>query len=204
MVASYIVYLRRCDLPQRNNSQAAQMNSCSVRPIDLWSDTNWFAIHTKPRRDNFAATNVSSLGLETLLPRVKVHHFIRRATRTIIKPLFPGYFFARFCPQHSLELVKCARGVLRVISSGRFPIPVGDEVVREIQDRVEEDGLIQIRLQDLKPGDLVSIQEGPFEGLMGRVEREADDARRVTILLETLFNAARVLIEKRWLSAVSA
>jgi transcriptional antiterminator RfaH len=179
------------------------MNSSTLKPIDLWREHNWFAIHTKPRRENFAATNVLSLGVETLLPRVKVYHLLHGATRTITKPLFPSYFFARFSPQHSLELVRRARGVLRVISSGRFPIPVDDEAVHEIRDRVEGDGLIRIHPEDLKPGDCVSIQEGPFQGLMGRVERESDDRKRVTILLETLLNA-RVLIERRWLRAAVA
>jgi transcriptional antiterminator RfaH len=117
--------------------------------------------------------------------------------------LFPGYFFARFCPRDSLELVERARGVLRVVSSGRFPIPVEDDVVRQIQERIEEDGFITLHQRPLKPGETVSIQGGPFEGLLGRVERESDDRSRVAILLETLLRA-RVLIEKRWLESVAA
>ena len=113
------------------------------------------------------------------------------------KPLFRGYFFARFCPEASLERVKCSRGVLRVVSSGRIPIPVGDAVIREIQDRVEADGFITIRRPALMAGDLVSIEDGPLQGMMGRVERELDDQNRVAILLETLWNA-RLLIEERY------
>jgi transcriptional antiterminator RfaH len=152
----------------------------ALRALDIWGHSHWFAIHAKTRRENFAVTNLMA-----------------------VRPLFPGYFFARFCPRDSLELVECARGVLRVISSGRFPIPVEDEVVREIQDRIEEDGLITVRQRALKPGEPVSIQGGPFEGLMGRVERELDDGKRVAILLETLLRA-RVLIEKRWLESEAA
>jgi transcriptional antiterminator RfaH len=174
-----------------------------VKPTDLWKDFHWFAVHAKPRRENFAAINISALGIRILLPRVKVERLVNAAAKQGTKPLFPGYFFARFSPERSFESVKCSRGVLRVLSSGRLPIPVHDEVVQEIQDRVQEDGLIRISPRNLEPGTRISIQSGPFEGMMGRIERELDDRKRVAILLETILNA-RVLIERRWVEAVSA
>jgi transcriptional antiterminator RfaH len=170
------------------------------KPLDVWRQTNWFAIHAKPRREGFASTGLSAVNIEILFPRVRVERLIRGAAQQGTKPLFPGYFFARFCPESSFELVKAARGVLRVVSSGRMPIPVHDKIVREIRDRIQEDGLIQIRPQALAPGIRVTIQSGPFEGMMGRVERELDDRKRVAIFLETLFHA-RVLIERRWIEA---
>jgi transcriptional antiterminator RfaH len=173
------------------------------RTLDIWGQSHWFAIHAKTRRENFAVTNLSALNVKVLFPQLKVGRLVRGVALMAVKPLFPGYFFARFCARDSLELVARARGVLRVISSGRFPIPVEDEVVREIQDRIEEDGLITVRQRPLKPGEAVSIAGGPFEGLMGRVERELDDGKRVAILLETLLHA-RVLIEKRWLELEAA
>ena len=174
-----------------------------VKSNDLWRGTHWFAIHAKPRRENFAAISVRAVGIGILLPRVKVERLVGGAAQEGTKPLFPGYFFARFCPEDSFESVKGARGVLQVVSAGRIPIPVGDLVVREIQDRIQKDGLIRIRSQHLDPGTRVSIQGGPFEGMMGRVERELDDRKRVAIFLETLLNA-RVLIERRWIEAQAA
>jgi transcriptional antiterminator RfaH len=170
---------------------------------NLWRDLNWFALRAKPRRETFAVTNVSTLGVETLLPRVKVERLVGGAARMTAKPLFSGYFFARFCPEHAFESVKHSRGVLQVVSSGRIPIPVPDNVVREIQDRVQEDGFIKIRPQNFAPGTRVAIQSGPFEGMMGRVERELDDRKRVAIFLETLLNA-RVLIQRQWIEAEAA
>jgi transcriptional antiterminator RfaH len=188
-----------------DNERNPAMSSSGViaKCSKLWTDTNWFALHTKPRREDFAAKSVSALGLESFLPRLKVERLVHGATRTVIKPLFLGYFFARFRPEDSIESVKSSRGVLHVVSSGRFPIPVEDKIVCDIRNRAESDGLIRIRLQGVKPGDRVSIQHGPFQGLIGRVERELDDGRRVTILLETLLNA-RVLIKRQWLDAAAA
>jgi transcriptional antiterminator RfaH len=170
---------------------------------DVWRDINWFAVRTKPRRENFAVTNVSKLGIQPFLPLFKAERLVRGTAQTFMKPLFPGYFFARFCPENSFESVKTTHGVLQVVSSGQVPIPVRDEIVQEIQGRIQEDGLICIRPQVLAQGTLVKIQSGPFEGMMGRVERELDDRKRVAIFLETLFNA-RVLIERRWIAAEAA
>jgi transcriptional antiterminator RfaH len=170
---------------------------------DLWRDVHWFAIHAKPLREGFAATNISALGIRVLLPQIRVDRLVRGAARVAVKALFPSYLFARFCPEESLESIECTRGVLKVVSSGRFPIPVPDNVVDGIQERIQEDGFIRIRSQSLAPGTRVSIQGGPFEGMLGRVERELDDQKRVAILLETLLHA-RVLIEKRWIEAEAA
>jgi transcriptional antiterminator RfaH len=181
------------------------MSSCHPDPksCDPWRNVSWFAIQVKPRRETFAAKNIEKLGIEVLLPRIRFERWVRGSAQPATKPLFPGYFFSRFSPEASFESVKVTRGVLRVVNSGRIPIPVPEEVIREIQDRIEEDGLIQIRPRILAPGTLVTIQSGPFEGMMGRVERELDDHKRVAIFLETLFNA-RVLIERRWIEAEAA
>jgi transcriptional antiterminator RfaH len=186
--------MTNANLPQPNRQD---------KIVDLWGAIHWFAIHTKMRREDFAATNVHGLGIEIFLPRLRVEHTASSNGRTTVKALFPGYFFARFSPATSLESVEYSRGVLRVVSSGRFPVPVNAGIIKEIRDRAEEDGLIRIPRRSLKPGDRVSIQDGPFEGLAGRVERELDDGKRVTILLETLLRA-RVQIEKRWLEAEAA
>jgi transcriptional antiterminator RfaH len=182
------------------------MSGCSnahAKFPDPWRDLSWFAIQAKPRRESFAAKNIEKAGLEALLPRIRFERLTRGVARSGIKPLFPGYFFARFSSEASCESVKATRGVLRVVSSGRIPIPVDDDIIREIQGRIQEDGLIRIRPRVLAPGTLVTIQRGPFEGMMGRVERELDDRKRVAIFLETLFQA-RVLIERRWIEAEAA
>lgn len=170
---------------------------------DLWQKTSWFVIQTKPHQENVAAARVAKLVLEVFLPRIKGEKSVRCGVGMETKPLFPCYFFTRFCPLVAIEAVRYTHGVLRVVSSGQFPIPVENAVVREIQDRVEDDGLIRIHPRGLKPGGRVSIQYGPFEGMMGRVERELDDGKRVTILLETLM-CARVEIETELVEAEAA
>ena len=172
--------------------------------IDIWNQTNWHAIQTKPSRENFAAANVGALGVEFLLPKAMKERWVHGCLQTIVTPLFSGYLFARFCPARSLDSVRCARGVLRVLSSGLYPIPVEEDVIAQIQMRAEVDGCIRLLpTLSLQPGTLVTIENGPFQGLIGSVEREWDDGKRVMLLLEAMHHA-RVLVDRRCLSVASS
>jgi transcription antitermination factor NusG len=161
-------------------------------------EAGWFVVHAKARREKFAASKVQGLGTEVFFPELAVPARESRIIKGGSRPLFPGYFFARFCPQDFLGAVECCPGVIHVIKSGRVPIPVEDEIIREIQDRIDGDGLIHVAHQQLRIGDRVSIQNGPLEGLLGRVVGEVDDQARVAVLLEAMWQA-RVVIERGWL-----
>jgi transcriptional antiterminator RfaH len=171
--------------------------------VDFWQKTSWFAVETRTHRESLAARRIAKLDLEVFLPRMKKEQWVCGVVRSVTKALFPGYFFARFRPSEYLDAVRHSSGVSRVVGSERFPIPVDDEVIGAIQDRVEEDGLVRIEPEAFTPGTQVTIRNGPFEGLIGTVLREADDRKRVAILLETLLGA-RMLIERRWLEAAAA
>ncbi len=49
----------------------------------------------------------------------------------------------------------------------------------------------------------LTIENGPFQGLIGSVEREWDDGKRVMLLLEAMQHA-RVLVDRRCLSVASS
>ena len=118
----------------------------------------------------------------------------------ISQPLFPGYLFARFVPLLSLDLVRFGYGVLRIVGTGRSPIPVAPAIIDCIHEHVGTDGCVELKSARLKPGDTVEIEHGPLQGFMGKVEHEHDDGQRVTILLEAI-HAARLVIEKHLLTA---
>ena len=172
-----------------------------VTQTRIWNETNWFAIQTKPYQENLAAIKVAKLDIEVFLPRLKRPKLVCGASRIVVQPLFQGYFFARLVPSVFLDAVRFSYGVLRVVGTRQFPVPVDPSIISDIQDRVQPDGLLRIEPSCLKVGDTVRVEQGPFGGFMGKVEREADDGRRVTILLEAI-QSARLLVESHWLVAV--
>jgi transcription antitermination factor NusG len=174
--------------------RSSQLN-CDAFSI---SEAGWFVVHAKARRERFAVSKVQGLGAEVFFPELAVRSREARIVKEASKPLFPGYFFARFCPRDLLGAVECCPGVIHVIKSGRVPIPVEDDTILEIQARADSDGLIHVSHQHLRIGDRVSIEDGPLQGLLGRVVAEIDDQARVAVLLEAMWQA-RVLVERRWL-----
>jgi transcriptional antiterminator RfaH len=173
----------------------------SIHP-DPWQETSWFAVQTKAHQESLAARRLAKLALEVFFPQILEERPVNGGIRRVAKALFSGYFFSRFCPRESLDEVRYAPGVLRVLGSGRFPAVVEPEIISSIQRRLHRDGFIRLEARSFRPGDKVTIEQGPFQGWMGEVQGEQDGGKRVTILLEAI-QQARLSIEKRWLSATA-
>jgi hypothetical protein len=69
-------------------------------------------------------------------------------------------------------------------------------------NRPQKSGFIRLKTKPLFGGQEVMIEQGPFAGLMGKVEQEWHDGKRVAILLEAI-GKARVLIDKRRLAVAA-
>jgi transcription antitermination factor NusG len=171
--------------------------------LDFWQKANWFAIQSKSRQEHLAARRVAELNLEVFLPQFREEQSAHDGIRSVSKALFSGYFFTQFCPLESFEAVRFTHGVLRVVGSNRFPIPVAPEIISGIRKQIQTDGFIRLERRGFQPGDKVTIERGPFQGWMGEVQREQDEGKRVMILLEEI-QQARLSVEKGWLSATAS
>ena len=58
--------------------------------MDFLTETNWFAIQTKPHCERLAAAGVARLDLEVFLPRVNQEQIICGTRHRVVKPLFRG------------------------------------------------------------------------------------------------------------------
>jgi transcription antitermination factor NusG len=134
--------------------------------------------------------------VEVFLPRIRQEETLFGKTRMVTKSLFPNYLFARFCPLINYDAIRYAEGIVRIVGPGSSPIPIAAEIIATIRSRLEVDGYIRLRQEPFQPGDKVKIEEGPFAGWMGLVEREWNDGRRVLILLQTI-QQARLLVDRQ-------
>lgn len=157
----------------------------------------WYAIHTHPKQEDRAESNLHAWQVETFAPRYRQRRFNQYTNHPslVIKPLFPRYIFARFVAGELLHKVRFTRGVHSVVSFGKEPIPVDDELIAIIQARRSEDGFIRIG-DELKAGDQVMIKAGHFKGFTGIFERRMKDADRVMIMLQTVGYQPHVVVEK--------
>lgn len=96
---------------------------------------NWFALNVRSRHEKVVAQLLALKGFETFLPVYARRHQYGRRARQFDLPLFPGYLFCRF-DFSSCLFIATTPGVLRVVGSGRYPIPVACREIESIQTAV--------------------------------------------------------------------
>src|SRR6266567_4476531 len=128
--------------------------------MDVWLDMNWFAVNTKPHREDTAAMNIGRLGVDVLLPKISCTRSVLGSQRTINAPLFPCYLFARFSPRDYLHSIRYARGVRKVVSAGDVPVPVDSAIISSIRSRMDALGCVDLAPRRFDVGEEVFIQEG--------------------------------------------
>jgi transcription antitermination factor NusG len=165
------------------------MDDAAVQPTVAVSalEPAWYAVQTKPRREervlNWLRTRA---GLPIFLPRVETLR--RRGARrvVVVEPLFPSYVFVRMTLEpSSWSAVKWAPGVRRILGTDDVPIPVPAEAMRLLRDRCGDSEIVRWEPR-LRPGERVRVARGPFEGLVGILERPATRGHRVRVLLQLL------------------
>lgn len=169
--------------------------------MDILLDINWFAVNTKPNREDTAAMNIRRLGLDVLLPKISCTRTVLGSQRSIHVPLFPCYLFARFSPRDYLHSIRYARGVRKVVSAGDVPLPVDLGIISSIHSRMDAIGCVDLAPRRFDLGEKVFIRDGFLQGLTGIVERDLSGQKRVVILLQSIEYQARIFVEKRFLSA---
>ena len=145
----------------------------------------WYAVYTKPKKEDSVAFSLQNIGLEVLNPKIKFRKFKRNKLTDVIEPLFPCYLFANFDKDKYAHLITYTRGVRYVVGK-KNPLVVQDEVVNVIKDGIEDNNLIVIKPSTFKNGDKVLIKDGPFKDFCGIFEKEIKGHERVMILLETI------------------
>ena len=164
----------------------------------------WYVVHTHLKQEERTSSNLQTLQLETLSPRLRVdryNQFTGQLTQ-FVKPLFPGYIFARFKFNKYYHRIRFTRGVHSHVLFNNTPTPVDDEIIELIRSRMGSDVVVK-SAEELKPGDAVVIKDGRFKNLCGVFERGMPDADRVRILLNTVSFQAHVVVNRSLVTKVS-
>jgi transcriptional antiterminator RfaH len=145
----------------------------------------WYAIYTKPRKEDSVAFQLQNIGIEVLNPKLKLKKFKNNRFLEVVETLFPCYLFAYFEKDKYSHLITYTRGVRYIVGKSN-PVLVRDEVISSIKEGMGEDNIIVMKTPQFKQGDHVSVREGPFKEFRGIFEREVKGPERVMILLSTL------------------
>jgi transcriptional antiterminator RfaH len=147
---------------------------------------HWYLVHTKPRQEKCALTNLEQQGYQCYLPTMPSER-IRQGSLTVLdEPLFPRYLFIRLGQGDSAKSwspIRSTKGVSRLVSFGIEPARVDDGLIELLRT---QEASVQTEPERLfKPGERVRLTEVPFAGIEG-IYQIADGERRVMVLIEIL------------------
>ena len=154
----------------------------------------WYALRSKPRKENVLWRQAQEHGFEVFYPRLRVNPVNPRSQK--IKPYFPGYMFVRAdLGASGLSTFQWMPHSTGLVCFGGEPSVVPENLIHAIRRRVEEIAQAGGEVFDgLKPGDVIRISYGPFEGYEAIFDARLPGSARVRVLLQ-LLSERRVPLE---------
>jgi transcriptional antiterminator RfaH len=150
----------------------------------------WYVVSVKLRRERFAATQLARHGVEVFLPCLRVLGPVAE-----VRPLFPGYLFARLVLARDWARVAWTPGVRRLVAFEAEAPPLPDDAVAFLRRQADTAGIIVARPRPLPVGCRVRLTDGPLAGLAGIIENPPDARGRVSILMDILRRRTRVSVD---------
>ncbi len=155
---------------------------------------NWYALRSKPRKEDVVWGQALQMGFDVFYPRLRVHPVNPRSKK--VQPYFPGYLFINVDIDNvGLSVFQYMPHTLGLVVFGGEPSIVPDNLIGAIQHRVDEINQAGGEVfAGLKPGDKVWISDGPFYGYEAIFDARVPGSERVRVLLEFLGNRRQVAL----------
>jgi transcriptional antiterminator NusG len=152
---------------------------------------HWYAIHTYAGYENAVVRNlkqrIESLAMENLIfdvvvPTKKVVK-VRRGKRVEEdERIYPGYVLVKMLvTEDSWYVVRNTPRVTGFVGSGVHPVPLNEMEIKELFSAMETNN-VEHNI-DLVEGDAVTIADGPFKDLEGKVSEVDRDRGKVKVLV---------------------
>jgi len=143
---------------------------------------NWYVIYVKSRNEKKVALQLEKIGVKVFCPMVMQIRQWSDRTKKVEIPLLNSYVFVKL-EAHEREVVFQVPGVVRYIYWLEKPAIVREQEIEVLQEGLKE-AVSEIRVTQLKPGDIMDISSGPFKGKQGVVKEINKNS--VQILLQGL------------------
>ena len=158
----------------------------------------WFVVYSKPHKEECAQFYLRLKGIDVFFPRLLLPEPLKRRKRII--PLFPSYLFVKIQVSTEFQLVQWSPWVKRLVCVDGVPTPLDEDVVAFLMQQATPDGVIAAR-SNLMAGQEVRISGGPFQGLLGIIQKPPDDRGRVNLLLNLLNRQVKVAVPLRFVDS---
>ncbi|MDJ0858044.1 MAG: transcription termination/antitermination protein NusG [Dinoroseobacter sp.] len=133
---------------------------------------------------------------EVLVPTEEVIEVRRGKKVTAERRFMPGYVLVRMdMTDQGYHLINSINRVTGFLGPQGRPMPMRDEEVNQILNRVEEGAEAPRSLITFDIGEEVNVTDGPFEGFSGSVEEVDDENSRLKVTVSIFGRATPVELE---------
>ena len=159
------------------------MNNSVKRSPEFCLDYNalhWFALYTKSRHEKKVKELLDERGIENFLPLKKEYHQWIDRKKFVEVPLIRGYVFVRIPAKNSVYVLEI-HGAIRFIKFKNEMAPIPDFQIEALA-RVIDGGARLCEREYLQTGHLVEVDDGPFKGIKGKIQRIQNENRFIVSL----------------------
>ena len=160
----------------------------------------WYAAHVRVNQEKTVAAALAARELTAWVPVYRSSRNWSDRVRELEMPLFPGYVFCRIAPEKRAP-VQMTPGVVRIVGSGRMPIPIDDSEMEMLQQLAESDLPRQPHPVPAL-GETVEIRGGPLAGVVGVLE-QVKDSRKLIVTISLLKRSVAVEFDEDWVAVAA-
>jgi transcription antitermination factor NusG len=146
----------------------------------------WYVLQSKPQKENLLYEQLCLREIEAYYPYIRVKPVNPRARK--FKSYFPGYLFVHVdLDLVGISFLQWVPGAIGLVNFGGEPASVAESVLHAIRLGIEKYSTDGSHFYSaLKPGDTVSVKDGPFSGYKAIFDARLSGNQRVRVLLEVL------------------
>lgn len=159
---------------------------------ELTPERNWYAIHTYAGYENAVARNlkqrIESLGMQdkifnVIVPMEKKIKIKSGKRVEAEEKVYPGYVLVdMIVTDDSWYVVRNTPRVTGFVGAGVNPVPLDESEVKALFSAMDDSQQTKHTF-DVAVGDLVTIADGPFKELEGKVSEVDHDRGKVRVLV---------------------
>jgi transcription antitermination factor NusG len=157
-------------------------------------ESNWYAVHTRPRHEKRVAQLLEEKRVCTFLPLLQQIHKWSDRRRSVEVPMFGNYAFVRIA-QTAAERLNVLRtpGILAFVGSEGHGTPIPDEQIESLQKAIREK-LPCTEHPFISVGQRVRIRGGSLNGIEGILMSKGGE-QSVIVSVELLQRSVAIRVD---------
>src|ERR1700680_1798274 len=157
-------------------------------------ESNWYAIHTRPRHEKWIAGQLQEKRVFTFLPLLQQIHRWSDRRRKVEVPMFSCYAFVRMA-QIVEERLKVLRtpGVLGFVGNERQGTPIPNEQIESLRTAIIEN-IPCFPHAFIRAGRRVRIRGGSLDGVEGILVHQGTD-QSLVVSVELLHRSVAIRVK---------